>query len=99
MEQNPTTPPANSRTSGTGGTHPWKRRISALLLAAAVLLLAHTCRVCIPQVGAAFDRIAAYGRQSSVWHAFSALSGTLSEGGGVAEAFSRSYQVLTGAAD
>ena len=99
MEQNTTTPAANSHATGTESAHPWKRRISALFLAAAVLLLAHTCRVCIPQVGAAFDRIAAYSRQSSVWHAFSALSGTLGEGGGVAEAFSRSYQVLTGAAD
>ncbi len=76
-----------------------KRFISALFLLAALLLLCRTCRVCIPQADAFMSAALARGRESAVFRAFSALREELEGGSGAVSAFSRSYRVLTGAAD
>lgn len=92
----PTTPLPQEKNPSAARAERRKRRISALFLVCAVLLLLHTCRVCIPSVGACVDRALEQGRKSAAWQAFSALCDGLSSGSGAVEAFSRSYQVLTG---
>lgn len=76
-----------------------KRFLSALFLLAALVLLWRTCRVCIPQVDAFARAAILRGQESAVFRAFSALREELGDGSGAVAAFSRSYRVLTGAAD
>lgn len=85
----------NARARGEWG----KRFFAGVFLAAAILLLVHTCSVCIPQVGQLTGRALQYGRESRAWSAFLTLKDGLGAGQSAVEAFSQSYQVLTGAAD
>lgn len=85
----------NARVSGEQG----KRIFAGVFLAAAIFLLVHTCSVCIPQVGQLTRCVLQYGRESRAWSAFLTLKDGLGAGQNAVEAFSQSYQVLTGGAD
>ena len=67
--------------------------LSRLYLLAAVALAVYTCSVCIPSVR---EHLASSADSRAV-QAFSSLAQSLREGDGVAEAFSASYRVLSGA--
>ena len=69
--------------------------LSRLYLLAAAALAVYTCSVCIPSVR---EHLAS-AEDSRAVQAFSSMAQSLREGDGVAEAFSASYRVLSGAAD
>ena len=74
----------------------WLSRLGVL---AAAALLVLTCSTCCPKLTSAVRRIVAGAADSPAVQAFSAFTDALLGGSGVREAFTGSYQVLTGAED
>ena len=70
--------------------------LSRLFLLGAAVLLIYVCSVCCPTLSARVKALLGKTEDSRAVQAFSSLTGSLREGDGVVQAFSESYQVLTG---
>lgn len=70
--------------------------LSRLFLLAAAVLLIYVCSVCCPTLTARVKTLLGKTKESRAVQAFSSLTGSLRAGDGVVQAFSESYEVLTG---